>query len=207
MPSINMIAPRRAEKLRLERDMQRLVIVILAEIIIAVFMGGWICTKIMTTNGQISDLDGQLASLQPIVKQIEGYESDTKILAPKLELLKNAKDQTMTWYDSLDRLTQSLPQSTYLTRLGTSSAEKDSSIIKVNLSGVSTSQAKIGETMIRLHAIPDFENIDLHFTQGTEVDRVPAVEFEFGALMKGKTSARGVTAKGAKQNGGNQSKA
>lgn len=196
MPSINMIAPRRAEKQRLERDMRRLVIVILAEIIIAVIISGWICTKIMTANSQISDLDEQLASLQPIVRQIEGYESDTKILAPKLELLNKAKVRTMVWYDSLDRLTQSLPQSTYLTRLGTSSAEKDDSVIKLNLSGISTSQAKIGETMIRLHAIPNFENIELHFTQETLVDRIPAVEFEFGAAMKGKTLA-----KGAKQNG------
>lgn len=192
MPSINMIAPRRAEKLRLEREMRRLVVVIMAELILAVGLGGWVCTKLLTTRSQVASLDAQLNSLRPVVKQIEGYESATKKLVPKLQLLNDAKDRTMTWYNVFDRLTQSLPQSTYLTRISTDKAQKPENGAKVKLTGVSISQAKIGETMIRLHAIPDFTAVDLNYTQQTSVDKASAVEFVIDAAMKSTAPPKGV---------------
>ena len=201
MPSINMIAPRRAEKRRLERDMRRLVLVILVELVCAVAGGGWVCTRLLTTHSRIADLDVQLARLQPIVKQIEDNERATKALAPKLDLLNKAKDRTMRWYNTLDRLTQSLPQSTYLTRLAAKKTEKtENAGATVNLSGVSISQAKIGETMLRLSAIPDFQKVDLHYTQSSCVSGCPAIEFEIGATMKSEEAP-----KGAKTNGRVQS--
>jgi len=208
MPSINMIAPRRVEKRRLERDMRRLVAVILAELVCAVAIGGWVCTKLLTTRNRIGDLDVQLARLQPIVKQIEGYDSATKTLAPKLDLLNKAKERTMQWYNSLDRLTQSLPQSTYLTRIATKrSDKKEDAGTTVNLSGISISQAKIGETMLRLTAIPDFKKVDLHYSQASCVNGCPAIEFEIGATMSFDKLGTGSDepAKGAKSDGRVQS--
>jgi len=185
MPSINMIAPRRAERRRLERDMRRLVVVILAELVCAVAVGGWVCARLLATRSRIADLDLQLTRLQPIVRQIERYDSATKKLAPKLELLNTAKHRTMRWYNSLDRLTQSLPQSTYLTRIETKASDKkDAEGTTVNLTGISVSQARIGETMLRLAAIPDFQRVDLHYSQPNSVDGCPAIEFEIGAVMK-----------------------
>ena len=192
MPSINMIAPRRAEKMRLERDMRRLVIVIMAELVFAVGLGGWVCTKLLTTSNRISELNDQLSRLQPVVKQIENYQSATRKLVPKMELLNKAKEQTMSWYNILDRLTQSFPQSTYLTRVSTSAAERGEAATKVNLTGISISQSKIGETMIRLQAIPDLENVELHFTQPASVRDAAALEFEIGAQVKGTEPRKGV---------------
>ncbi len=192
MPSINMIAPRRAERRRLERDMRRLVAVILAELVCAVALGGWICTKLLTTHSRIADLDVQIARLQPVVKQIEQYQSATRTLAPKLDLLNEAKEYTMRWYNSLDRLTQSLPQSTYLTQIATKKSDQNEDMgTTVNLTGISISQAKIGETMLRLTAIPDFRSIDLHFTQPSSVDGCEAIEFEIGATMKADQAPKG----------------
>jgi len=200
MPSVNMIAPRRAERMRLERDMRRLLVVIMAEIVLAVGLGGWTCTKLLTTRNRTSELKLQLARLQPVVKQIEGYEKATKKLMPKLELLNAAKDRTMTWCSILDRLTQSLPQSTYLTRVSTEQSNKKNGGAKVTLNGVSISQSKIGETMMRLQNIPDFKEVDLHFTQPTVVRKASAIEFEIGAVIKGAPSP-----KGARSNAVNQS--
>jgi Tfp pilus assembly protein PilN len=200
MPSINMIAPRRAEKRRLERDMRRLVMVILAELVCVVALGGWVGTKLLTTRSRIGDLDVQLARLQPIVKQIEEYDSATKKLAPKLDLLNKAKDRTMRWYNTLDQLTQSLPQSTYLTRIVTKAPDrKDETGTTVNLTGISISQAKIGETMLRLSAIPDFQKVDLHYSQASCVDGCPALEFEIGATMKSEEAPKGAKAHGRVQ--------
>lgn len=200
MPSINMIAPRRAETKRLERDMRRLVIVIIAELIFAVGLGGWVCTRMFTTSNRIAYLDTELAKLTPVVRQIEEYDRAKQQLAPKLELLNQAKDCTMRWYDTLDRLTQSMPQSTYLTKISTTKNAQEKSSTTINLNGLSVSQAKIGETMIRLHAIPDFERVDLHYTRNNATAGESVFEFEIGAVMKGSQPA-----KGAEKNGRGQS--
>lgn len=198
MPSINMIAPRRAEKQRLERDMRRLVLVILAELIIAVGLGGWACTKAYTMRVSINRLDTQIAKLQPVVKEIEQYEDATKQLTPKMDLLAEAKDSTMRWYNSLDRLTQSLASSTYLTRLSTSmDASSKSAQSTISLTGVSGSQERVGETILRLQSIPDLENVDLHYTRKLNSNNQNGFEFEIGAMMKGGKTAKGVSGNGA----------
>ena len=184
MPSINMIAPRRADKRRCERDMRRLVVVIIAELIFAVGLGGWGCTRLLTTSNRIADLNTEIAKLKPIVKQIEGYEKATHELEPKMNLLNQAKESTLRWYGALDRLTQSMPQSTYLTKVNTTTQADDESVINVTLNGLSVSQERIGETMMRLHAIPEFESVTLHYTQNTIAFGAPAVEFEIDAALR-----------------------
>ena len=198
MPSVNMIAPRRAEKMRLERDMRRLVIVIIAELVLAAGLGGWVCTKLWTTNGRISDLNVQLTKLQPVVKEIQHYEQPTATLNPKLTLLGQAKEGTMRWYNTLDKLSQSLPQSTYLTRISTAMADPKSPAT-VNLNGISANQAKVGEIMLRVNCIPDFNSVDLHFTQKTLLGNNSAVEFEIGAQLKDSGSSGGVKKNGTVQ--------
>lgn len=191
MPSVNMIAPRRADKRRRERDMRRLVVVIIVELILAVGVGGWVGTRILTTSNRIADLNTEIAKLKPIVKQIEDYDKAKARLDPKLDLLNQAKECTLRWYGILDRLTQSMPDSTYLTRLNTTAQGKDESVVNVSLNGISTSQERIGETMMRLHTIPEFQTVSLHFTQNTAVWGASAVEFEIGALLKSNQSAKG----------------
>jgi Tfp pilus assembly protein PilN len=191
MPSVNMIAPRRADKRRRERDMRRLVVVIIVELIFAVGLGGWVGARMLTTSNRIADLNTEIAKLKPIVKQIEEYDKAKARLDPKLNLLNQAKDCTMRWYGVLDRLTQSMPDSTYLTRLNTSTEGKDESVVNVSLNGVSVSQERIGETMMRLHSIPEFDTVNLHYTQNTAISGASAVEFEFGALLKSDEPAKG----------------
>ena len=182
MPSINMIAPRRAEKKRLERDMRRLVVVIAVELIFAVGLGGWVTTKIFTARSQTADLEVKIANFRPKVKQIEEYELATAKLLPKLDLLNQAKTGTMRWYNTLDRLTESMPSSTWLTRISTGPVKEDEDMV-LSLVGVSPTQARVGETMMRLSVNPDFQKIDLHFTRNKCVGLASAIEFEIGATM------------------------
>jgi Tfp pilus assembly protein PilN len=214
-----MIAPRRAEKHRMERDMRRLAILVLAELVFAVGLGGWVITKTLTTRNRIADLDTQIAKLQPIVKQIKTYDGATSKLKPKLKLLNEAKDLTMRWYNTLDRLTESLPQQTYLTRVGTGSSrvpgKQDSDKTEMLIAGVSANQALVGETMLRMQAIPDLTEINLHYTKDTSLpeyvinligprssrqrNEIVAVEWQIGTEIK-----LGKPLKGAK-NGRGQS--
>jgi len=203
MPSINMIAPRRADKRRRERDMRRLVVVIMAELIFAVGLGGWVCTKLLTTSNRIADLNTEISKLRPAVKQIESYRKATKILEPKLELLDQAKGRTMRWYSALDKLTQSMPQSTYLIRINSTAGDKDASATDVSLTGMSISQEKVGETMMRLHEVRELSGIHLLYTRNTTILGASAVEFQIGAILEDEQSGGKTTdaAKGAGSDG------
>lgn len=199
MPSINMIAPRRAEKRRFERDMRRLVIVIIVELVVAVGLGGWMCTRYFTTRAQVDELTAQLAKLEPVVKEIEQYDKATAKLKPKLDLLNQAKDDTMRWFNTLDRLTQCVPSSAWLTQINTG-RDRDGSSLTISLNGMSATQANVGEAMLRLHTIPELENVSLHYTQERVNRTGSAFEFEIGANMKpGGKDAKEVKGSGSDQ--------
>ncbi|MDH7601494.1 MAG: PilN domain-containing protein [Armatimonadota bacterium] len=200
MPSINMIAPRRAEKRKLERDMRRLVAVILVELVCAIALGGWLTARLVATRGRIADLDVQLARLRPTVKQIEDYESATRKIKPKLDLLNEARERTLRWHRILDALTSSLPKPSYLTRLTTNqSTGRGESSPTVALTGITVSQAIIGEAMLRLSSVPDLVQVDLNYSQPTSVNGAPAIEFELGAKMKGEKDRKGAQTNGRVQ--------
>ena len=198
MPSINMIAPRLANRRRTERDIRRMVAVVVAEIVVAVLCFGWVATKYFSTRSQIADLDVKLAKLAPVIKQIKSYDQSAAEIKPKVELLQTAQRQTLSWYDTFDRLTQSMPVSTYLSRVSSSIDASGGKGITVVLGGVSSEQSKIGEAMLRLYSVPTFENVELHYTQ-EQASRGGGVDFEVAATMKGSVSKKGATKDGSSE--------
>lgn len=199
MPSINMIAPRRAEKRRLECAMRKLAVLILAQLVFAVALGGWVFMKSLTTRATIAELNSQLQVLTPKIKKVAELDKQTSELKPKVELLNKAKLDTMRWYNTLDQLTRSVPSATWLTRLSTVSNPLSGTVLNIN--GVTCEQARVGETMMRLQGNPDFKSVDLHFTQKGTGQGPSSVEFEIGAAMSGDQNdkSKGVTPNGTAQ--------
>jgi Tfp pilus assembly protein PilN len=194
-----MIAPRRAEKRRLEHAMRRLALLILAELVFVVALGGWVFTKTITTRATIAEFNAQLQTLAPKIKTIQALENKTSELKPKVDLLNEAMAKTMCWYNALDRLTQSVPESAWLTRISTtnSAGSKD---MTLNIAGMTDEQARVGETMLRLHSNPYFKSVDLHYTQKSSQGKSEAIEFEIGAVMLNlEQKEKEVTASGANQ--------
>lgn len=169
---------------RLERDMRRLLLVILVEVAAVLSIVGVFSARIMSTNARSAELDLEVAKLQPVVKRIEFYDNATSELQPKVDLLNNAKAHTMRWYHMLHTLSVTIPQNTWLTRIAAAPAPPDANEITVNLNGISADQNLIGETMLRLNSYPGFARVDLHFTQKTMVGARGAIEFEVGAGLK-----------------------
>ena len=206
MPSINMIAPRRAEKHRVEQAMRRLVVLILAELVFVMALGGWVFMKTLTTRASIAELNAQMQTLAPMIKKVKDLDKQTAQLRPKVDLLNQAKAGTMRWYNTLDRLTQSIPDSTWLTRLSTTTDVTTKALV-LNVNGMTSEQASVGETMMRLQANPDFKSVDLHYTQKGTMNTMQAIEFEIGASFVGnekdeippQQGAKGVTANGSGQ--------
>lgn len=185
MPSINMISPRRAEKLRLEANVRRLLLVILAEVVIAAGVAGFLVTSIFRTQSRISDLEVQIAKLRPTVDRIAKFEKDTSELKPKLDTLNVARATTLRWQRVLDDLSTSLPQKTWLTKLAVlTPPTPDTKQLLVSLNGLSPDQQTVGETMLRIqNGVPDFDKLDLHFTQRATCPTT-CVEFEIAASVK-----------------------
>ena len=122
MPSINMIAARRAEKRRQEQNIRKLVYGIIAEIGVVVAATGALGTTFVRLNNQSADLSGQIRKLQPKVNEIQKLQQDAGRLQPKVETLDGAKADTLFWYSNLYAITNSLPPKTWLTSLGTGGA-------------------------------------------------------------------------------------
>ena len=191
MPSINMIAARRSEKKRLETNVRRLLAVIVAEIVVGVLLGSVFTIKILNTRARIADLNVDLARLQPTVTKIENYEKLTAKLGPKLDVLSDAKTQTLRWYNLMGEMTEALPPETWLTRIATVSKTQTQEEtgtapagIAVNFNGMSVNQNKVGDAMLNLNSYPDFERVDLNFTQKAAVGKLQTIEFEIAVLLK-----------------------
>lgn len=186
MPSINMIAPRRMNKLRLEKKIRYLVLALLAEIVLAVVLGMGLSYKWWGTTARTANYETQLTKLKPIVDEIESYKSKTEELKPKLNLLNEAKDRTMSWYGMLDKMMETIPGNCHLNRisiLNTNSSTSDSGAKtqQLTLFGVAQSQAKVGETMLRLQQVPELNAVELHYAQTPLGGNRSGVEFEIGA--------------------------
>ena len=201
MPSINMIAPRRAEKRRLENAMRRLALLIMAELVFVVALGGWVFTKTLTTRATIAELSAQQQMLAPKIKIVQELDKKTAQIKPKVDLLNQAMVRTMCWYNALDRLTQSVPESAWLTRISTATSAGDKDVV-LTIAGMADEQARVGETMLRLYSNPDYKNVDLRYTQKGTQGLAETVEFEIGATMLDVTQDQ---TKEVKSSGANQS--
>ncbi len=182
MPSINMIAPRRAEKRRLESNVRRLLIAIVVEVALVALVGGFMMSQIYRTRSMAQSLDVQLTKLQPTVSKIQSFEKMTKGLGPKLDTLNDAKTDTFRWCRVMHNLSLSVPDHTWFTRISTEHAMQDADTVKVNINGLSISQEMVGLTMLRLHDnVPDFSTVDLQYTQKASAGSMNGVEFEVAA--------------------------
>jgi Tfp pilus assembly protein PilN len=181
-----MISPRRAEKRRLESNVRKLLLAIMAEVLLVVGVAALHVACIRNTRGQIKSLERQIAAVQPTVDKIKYYEAGLGELKPKLDTLNTAKADTLRWRRVLDDLSMSLPQKTWLTRLATlASPDQTKQEMVVSLNGISADQKMVGETMLRIQdKVSDFSQLDLHFTQKSAMSTVNAVEFELAAVIK-----------------------
>ncbi|MGB9588054.1 MAG: PilN domain-containing protein [Armatimonadota bacterium] len=199
MPSVNMIASRGAERKRLEKLVCITLLVILSEIVIALFVLGFMTTRVYTANREIGELDRKLAKIKPTVDKIHSYEAEISRLQPRLTLLANSREQTLVWYSLLQDLAQSMPANTWLSAMSTTHSTVSSNTtgsqpapsLTVNLRGVSTSQALIGETMLRLGQFSEFERVDLDYTQNSPGRAAECVEFQLTAKMKAQPTVKG----------------
>lgn len=194
MPSINMITARRAERKRLEKLIRVALVVIFCEAVLVLLVFGFMATRLLTASWAIDRLDRKLEELEPTVTAMKEYESGLEELKPRLDLLELSKSETLLWYDVLRDLGWSMPESTWLNSLTAvktqpegspeQSSQRPPPITTITLRGVTVSQRLVGEAMLRLNQFPEFQKVDLNYTQkGTDAE-LDTLEFQIAALLR-----------------------
>lgn len=196
MPSINMIAVRRADKRHQEQNIRKLLYGIVGEVGLITAAALVIFTRILVTQGHNNDLNDQLHKLQPRVAEIQALETQTAAMQPKVATLAGAKADTLFWYSSLGAVTDSLPTQTWLTSLGTSTAAATATPgayagtdPTLSISGVAMSQAMVGETMLRMNTAPALDHVDLAFVTQQKIGLANAVSFQMTVHLKPEAAA------------------
>ncbi len=194
MPSINMIAVRRAEKRRQEQNIRKLLYGIIGETGLIAVAAVVITARILVMHGHVNDLSDQLHKLQPRVTAIQALQAQTAALQPKVDTLDGAKADTLFWYSSLGAVTSSLPQQTWLTSLATGGAASAATAPTpgayagtdptLSIAGLAMSQATVGETMLRMNAAPALDHVDLAFVTQQKIGQANAVSFQMTVHLK-----------------------
>jgi Tfp pilus assembly protein PilN len=182
MGSINLIAARRAEHLRLMRVTRALTLSCLgaAACLVAVFTVN--SARMIHTNLAIGHVESELKRLEPTLARIRDAQTERLALRPKLSTLTSAQGATQRWYGILDGLKRSIPPQAWLTSLVAEGAKEGQQAIRFN--GITVNQQKVGETMLRLNQLNQYTDINLHYTQANKVGDHDTVQFEFAAQLK-----------------------
>lgn len=194
MPSINMIANRRAEKKRQEMNVRKLVYGISAELGCVLVATSALWLNMVKVGSHISDLSGQIQKLEPKVNAIDALEKQTQVLTPKVVTLDGAKADTLFWYSNLSAITGSLPQKAWLTSLaatgsGGAPGSASGADPTIQLSGVSLDQSQVGEAMLRMNQSPGLDHVDLAFVQQQKTGDLNTVAFQMTVHLKPEPSA------------------
>lgn len=199
MPNVNLIAARRAEKKRLERNTRRLLLGITVEGAAVAVLAMTLGVQQMQVRTALVGAEARVVRLEPALRQIEQIKADTAALQPKINTLRTARADTLRWRALLQIVSQSIPSNAYLSSItasapsgGDPNAADPSAAappVIVALAGTAGSQTLVGETMSRLGAYPVFDQVELRFTQldsaaATAPLPQQSVKFEIGARLK-----------------------
>ncbi|MES2461951.1 MAG: PilN domain-containing protein [Armatimonadota bacterium] len=195
MPNINLIAARREEKKKLERVTRQLFFGFAASVGVTVLLGTYLTAARFSLNADLNDANAKMQKLQPTLDRIAEVEKQTNELKPKVETLQTAKLETLRWRSLFTVVSQSIPNSTWITSLSSTGGDAGS----ITLNGTASSQTLVGDTMSRLGSHPVFDKIDLGFTQssGNPTDLVQSVTFQINAHLRPTVEKKDDTKKNA----------
>jgi Tfp pilus assembly protein PilN len=187
-----MIASRRADKVRRETNLRNIFYAIVGEIGVVLLWLSFLSVRLAAIAADDAELAGKIQSLQPTVSQIQKLQNETARLMPEVQTLDGAKADTLFWYNSLYAVTNSLPAKTWLTSVGTSAGAGGGTAPgamtgtdpTLNVTGIATSHAAVGETMLRMDLAPGLDHVDLAYDQEQKTGQANTVAFQMTVHLK-----------------------
>jgi len=190
MPSINMIASRRAEKRRQEQNIRKLIYGVSAEIGCVILALTGLSLREASMRGHIAELGAQIQNLQPRVNRIQALQEEMTAMQPRVDTLDGARADTLFWYSNLSAITNSLPNKTWLTSLGVTSSAGGApgsaagADPTISLAGVTVDQSLVGEAMLRMNQAPGLDHVDLASSQQQKTGDTDTVAFQMTVHLK-----------------------
>jgi type IV pilus assembly protein PilN len=118
--------------------------------------------KIRNTRQEIAHIDQEIARLSKIVKQVEKFKSDKKILEEKIRVISQLKENRQAQVHVMDEINKALPSQVWLQYF----QERGGN---VTLRGKSLSPDDIADFMRNLEASDYFRDIELDVTTQKEL--------------------------------------
>jgi Tfp pilus assembly protein PilN len=190
MPNINLIAPRREEKKKLERAAGQLFVGLGSSVGVLLLLASYMAARHLSMNADMDSAKQRMEKIQPTLDEIERVKKETGDLLPKVEQLEAAKLQTLRWKAVFLALSKTTPQNTWLTQLSASEGDSPS----LTIQGQTESQAQAANMNEALQRESVFQSVDIKGTDTVSValpsrpneppQSVQRIQFNLTALLK-----------------------
>ena len=219
MPSINLIASHREEKRRFEVHVRRLAYGVAAEVGVILLVTSVLVLRLSTVRGQVQQLNGQIAKLEPKVNDIIKLQAETVALQPEVTTLDEARNNTLYWYTALQSVVSCLPRQAWLTAINTSGdpappaaapSSSSSSDAKpaapalattpptLSVAGMASTSNDVGAAMVKMNQYANIASVTLGSLQQSATpnnSQAAAMQFNLTVNLKPNT-AQDVTTPG-----------
>jgi Tfp pilus assembly protein PilN len=190
MPNINLIAPRREEKKKLERAAGQLFVGLGSSVGVLLLLASYMAARHLSMNADMSSAEQRMEKIQPTLDEIERIKKETSDLIPKVEQLEAAKLQTLRWKAVFLALSKTTPRNTWLTQLSASEGDSPS----LTIQGQTESQAQAANMNEALQRESVFQSVDIKGTDTVSValpskpneapQQVQRIQFNLTAQLK-----------------------
>lgn len=184
MPFINLIQEQRLQARTDERKARTFFMVFALTGAASVTAFGFLAFLTEVTSSERSRLQAAVQKNAPVVREIEENQKQISELNPRLQTLEDAQVLTERWGRILGHIATQTPKGTWLTGIRSVSTNPDQPI-ELSLVGISDTQERIAEFILRIQNSADLENVQLRFTQEKLVQQGRGIEFDMKAGIVG----------------------
>ncbi len=190
MPNINLIAPRREEKKKLERAAGQLFVGLGSSVGVLLLLASYMAARHLSMNADMSSAEQRMEKIQPTLAEIERIKKETGDLIPKVEQLESAKLQTLRWKAVFLALSKTTPHNAWLTQISASEGDSPS----LTIQGQTESQAQAADMNEALQRESVFQSVAIDGTDTVSValpikpneplQQVDRIQFKLNAQLK-----------------------
>jgi Tfp pilus assembly protein PilN len=177
MININLIAGRRAQRLRIAKLVRISAYGVLGLVVAVVLTYAWLSIAISMVNGEIREVDARLndPELVRALDRITFLEGQSAVLKPRVKLLQEVHQSQKDWGHILRDLSGVIPNDVWLTSLGSRREQTDQHLV---IGGSALSQRAVGNFMLNLKQAPWCSLPTLGYTQAVRVQNTEVINFE-----------------------------
>jgi Tfp pilus assembly protein PilN len=177
MININLVANRRAQRLRLAKVARISAYGVIGLMVAVVLTYAWLSIAVTMVSGEIREVEASLGSpaLSKALDRISFLESQAAVLRPRVKLLHQVQESQKDWGQILQDLSDVIPNDVWLTSVGSRREQTEQRLI---ISGSALSQSAVGNFMLNLKTAHWCGVPALGYTQTVRLQDTDVVNFE-----------------------------